>query len=607
MNRSRHPLRPRRTLTLWLGLLATCLPATQFAETEWTLVWADEFEIDGAPNPDHWNYEEGFIRNNEKQYYTRGRLENARVENGNLVIEARRDNWEGNEYTSASVITKDRASWTYGRFEIMAKIPTGRGMWPAIWTLGTNFPLTSWPLTGEIDIMENVGFEPDEIHANIHTEAFNHEDGTNFGDKITVTDPWADFHLYAMEWYPDRIDIFFDDTKYFTFENTGNGVEEWPFFEPQYLLLNIAVGGNWGGLKGINDSIFPQQFLIDYVRVYQQAEAPPYTLTIQTEGPGVVHTSTETLEFTEATTVDLFADPDIGARFLGWEGAQVPNDPRVSLEVNRDIVLKARFESSFTESEVLINNGFNVNRDGWIGPFPPDGVQVFTTSDQGYLGLNITQPGTENWHVQILQLDVELEQGVSYVFSFDAWSDEPQTFFANVGLNREPWSAFGFIVPETTSTPQTFSTEFFMQDPSLSDARVAFEMGTASGQIYIDNVSLIKKGGPQLTGYEAWKAQNQIRPLWDHDDRDGDTLPAIVEYKLGLDPDQYDVMALGPTIHGTQLHLPDLPVDPLATDVDLLWERSVNLVDWSAVTQLEQAWNQLEAYYFRLAGRKASE
>lgn len=254
------------------------------AETDWKLVWSDEFDYSGRPDDSKWNYEEGFVRNNELQYYTRARQENARVENGLLLLTARREKFEDPragergrrprtaEYTSASLITRGKASWRYGRIEVRAKLPTGRGVWPAIWMLGLPEQRVGWPACGEIDIMENVGFDPDTIHANVHTAKYNHVKRTNKGARIEIEKPYADFHVYAVEWTSQRMDFFVDDQKYFTYENEGTGSDAWPFDWPHYLILNIAIGGSWGGQKGIDDTIFPQTMAIDYVRVYQQAE-----------------------------------------------------------------------------------------------------------------------------------------------------------------------------------------------------------------------------------------------------------------------------------------------------------------------------------------------
>ena len=257
---------------------------------EWSLVWSDEFDYTGLPNEAKWDYEQGFIRNAESQYYTKARKENARVENGHLVIEARKEDWpnpdyrpgsssrrsrssrEKADYTSASLITRGKASWTHGRIEVKAKLPAGRGVWPAIWMLGTNIREVGWPRCGEIDIMEYVGFDPNTVCANVHMAKYNHAKGTGKGSKIQADKPYASFHIYAVEWTPERMDFFFDEHKYFTFENEHSGVDAWPFDQPHYLILNLAIGGSWGGQKGIDESIFPQKFLIDYVRIYQKKQ-----------------------------------------------------------------------------------------------------------------------------------------------------------------------------------------------------------------------------------------------------------------------------------------------------------------------------------------------
>jgi beta-glucanase (GH16 family) len=232
-----------------------------------TLVWQDEFEGRGLPDRARWDYELGLVRNKERQFYTRERAENARVEGGMLVIEARREAYEGSAYTSASLTS--RASWTYGRVEVRAQVPRGRGTWPAIWMLGANIREVGWPRCGEIDIMEHVGFDPGRIHGNIHTEAYNHVRRTNKGNSVVVAGADDAFHVYETVWTPERIDILVDGERYFSFPKEPGGEAVWPFDKPHYLILNLAVGGSWGGQKGIDDGAFPARFLIDYVRVYR--------------------------------------------------------------------------------------------------------------------------------------------------------------------------------------------------------------------------------------------------------------------------------------------------------------------------------------------------
>ncbi len=241
------------------------------ASKEWKLIWSDEFDYKGLPDETKWGYDVGGNGwgNDELEFYTKKRLENARVENGNLIIEARKENWEDKKYTSARLVTKGKADWKYGKIEVRAKLPKGVGTWPAIWMLGSTTPL-KWPDDGEIDIMEHVGFDPGAIHASVHCKKYNHVIHTQ---KTAITDvpDFSDaFHLYTVEWDESSISIFVDDNKYFTFTNEHSGYDAWPFDQPMHLLLNVAVGGFWGGQKGIDDSIFPQQMLVDYVRVYQK-------------------------------------------------------------------------------------------------------------------------------------------------------------------------------------------------------------------------------------------------------------------------------------------------------------------------------------------------
>lgn len=241
----------------------------------WELVWSDEFNYEGYPNPQKWGYDIGDSGwgNNEKQYYS-ARLENARVENGKLIIEARRDFWNGKEYTSARLVTRGKGDWTYGRFEIRAKLPKGRGTWPAIWMLPTvwNLGNGSWPDNGEIDIMEHVGYDPGVIHGSIHCNKYYWRIGTQKTATIKIPDCTDNFHNYILEWNKDEIKIFVDDKHYFTFKNENKGWEYWPFFKDFHLILNIAIGGDWGGAQGIDNSIFPQKMEIEYVRVYKKIE-----------------------------------------------------------------------------------------------------------------------------------------------------------------------------------------------------------------------------------------------------------------------------------------------------------------------------------------------
>jgi beta-glucanase (GH16 family) len=236
----------------------------------YTLVWDDEFDSQYI-NPDKWSWEINGDGggNNELQYYT-ALPTNSYIENGKLIIKAIHENYQNREYTSARLRTKDKGDWLYGRIEVSAKIPNGIGTWPAIWMLPTDWTYGGWPASGEIDIMEHVGYDPNVIHGSIHTQAYNHTIGTQKTAQLKIPTATTQFHLYAIEWFADHIDFYIDSYKYFTFNNENKGWQYWPFDKRFHLILNLAVGGNWGGVQGVDINAFPAQMEIDYVRVYKK-------------------------------------------------------------------------------------------------------------------------------------------------------------------------------------------------------------------------------------------------------------------------------------------------------------------------------------------------
>ena len=237
-----------------------------------TPVWSDEFDTPGLPDSKIWSYDVGGSGwgNNELQYYTDADIDNAHIENGILTIEAKKESFGGKNYTSARIVTKGKKDMLYGKVEVRAKVPAGRGNWPAIWMLGSqsDYGTQFWPDNGEIDILEHVGFDPAVMHFSVHTKSFNHVIGTQKTSTTKIDDFDTAFHVYSIEWTPKTIQAFIDGKQYFYFENSGKGWEEWPFDKKQHVLINMAVGGNWGGQKGVDDTIFPNKFQIDYVRVY---------------------------------------------------------------------------------------------------------------------------------------------------------------------------------------------------------------------------------------------------------------------------------------------------------------------------------------------------
>lgn len=234
------------------------------------LIWSDEFDGETL-NPDYWNYDIGNGSsgwgNNELEYYT-SRPENIKIENGKLIITARYESYSGFNYTSARINTKHKKYFGYGRIEMSAKLPKGRGTWPAFWMLPEYvvYGSTYWPDNGEIDIMEYVGYLPSVVHGSVHT---NENYGSNsVTSKITYYGVENDFHTYAVEWTYDTIRYYVDSYMYGSYKRSGRDWHYWPFDQNFFILLNFAVGGNWGGAQGVDNTIFPQTYEIDYVRVY---------------------------------------------------------------------------------------------------------------------------------------------------------------------------------------------------------------------------------------------------------------------------------------------------------------------------------------------------
>jgi beta-glucanase (GH16 family) len=240
--------------------------------------FADEFS--GAHlNMAKWRYDtsrnaQGWY-NHELQYYAANRPDNVRISKGLLIIEARRErlgltrfrDWGGQDYTSGKLVS--RRAFGYGFYQIRAKLPCARGTWPAIWMLP---PGGKWPEAGEIDIMEMVGWDPNVVHATLHTAAFNHAKGTQRGAEKRVATSCSTFHDYQLDWRPNAITIGVDGRGFFRVANDQpGGTAAWPFTNPYQLILNLAVGGDWGGKEGVNNAALPQGMEVDYVRFWTAA------------------------------------------------------------------------------------------------------------------------------------------------------------------------------------------------------------------------------------------------------------------------------------------------------------------------------------------------
>ncbi len=256
----------------------------------WKLIWADEFDYEGAPNPDKWNIElwDAAKVNNEDQVYT-DRQKNVRVANGTLILQAHREDYGNGKYTSARIQSKGKGDFLYGRVDIRAKPPAGQGTWSALWMLPSDahryathctsdddghgsLGCDAWPNSGEIDIMEHVGYDMTRVHSTVHNYAYYEKNKNQRQGTVEVPAIDKAFHVYSLEWTPQAITVFCDGSPYFSYVNEGAGWQAWPYDHAYYIIMNLAIGGWWGRAGGpIDDSIFPVSMEIDYVRVFKPA------------------------------------------------------------------------------------------------------------------------------------------------------------------------------------------------------------------------------------------------------------------------------------------------------------------------------------------------
>jgi len=234
-------------------------------KVERKLVWEENFNGTEL-NESVWNFELGNgcpncgWGNNERQLYTK---DNHKIENGNLVITAKKEN---DTYTSTRITTANKIEFQYGRIEARAKLPVGKGIWPAFWMLGSNISQVGWPKCGEIDILEYVGKDPHMVYTTLHTQDSH---GNSINSKKTKIDTIEEgFHVYAVDWTKEKMDFIVDDVVVYTFNPNVKNDNTWPFDQKFFILVNMAIGGNFGG-PDVDDSIFPQEYILDYIKVYQ--------------------------------------------------------------------------------------------------------------------------------------------------------------------------------------------------------------------------------------------------------------------------------------------------------------------------------------------------
>ncbi|MBC7390561.1 MAG: family 16 glycosylhydrolase [Opitutaceae bacterium] len=471
-----------------LIIFAIVLKVNLSFSQEWVPVWNEEFDYSGLPDETKWSYETGCAnRNNESQYYASKRLENTKVENGFLTITTRKETLNGCNYTSGNIHTRYKANWLYGKIDVRAKLPKGKGMWPAIWMMSTDESYGTWPKSGEIDIMESVGFDPNKIFMTIHTEAYNHVIGTEKGSNKLLTDVYDTYHIYSIEWFPDRVDFLIDGTKYYTFPKSGNTTAVWPFDKPFYLILNVAVGGDWGGAQGIDPLIFPQQMSVDYVRVSKwQTNPGPYTVTTSSTSGGTFSLNPDLNTYPKGSIISLKATPQPGFVFSGWEGDISGNINPINFTVYDNAIIKAIFK---TECELLQNGDFASSMSKW-NMYTGDGAIAQTTVNNGQCNIVISNGGTNIWSTQLSQSNIPLLTGKSYKLSFDAYSEQSRTIKAGVGKNSDPFNTYSYNTVNLITTKKNFALQFDMNNTSDQLSKILFNLGSNASDVYLSNISL---------------------------------------------------------------------------------------------------------------------
>lgn len=472
-----------------LTIIALFLISSVISAQKYVQVWGDEFNTPGLPDSTKWSYEIGKIRNAELQYYTSKRLENARIEDSVLIIEARKEKFSGADYTSASVISKGIGDWKYGKIEIRAKVPAGKGTWPALWMLPTNSEY-GWPTSGEIDIMEYIGVEPQNLFYTCHFEGTNGTGHQSSGTKSSyISNPFNQFIKFTLIWTPDKIEWYANDRKYHQYLRTSNDIKLWPFNKEFYLILNLAYGGSWGGYAGVDDTKLPHKFLIDYVRVYQLQEGEsPFKLDVQPSPHGKVDVSPKLDFYPENTEVTLTAIPDSGYSFKAWEYLSGANPYKFTIAKNTIVT------PVFYNPKELISNGeFDKSLNPWSFYVNDSQTSSYSASvvDSTFV-INITKSTGTDWHLGFQESGLAMKK-TNYKLSFEAWADQAKQLLITVSKNYTDWSAHITRYQAITTTRKKYEITLNMP---LNDnnVRLFFGIGKFLGKFYIDNISLTQVG-----------------------------------------------------------------------------------------------------------------
>ncbi|HSO86009.1 MAG TPA: family 16 glycosylhydrolase [Draconibacterium sp.] len=470
-----------------LTIIALCLISSVISAQQYVQVWGDEFNTPGLPDSTKWGYDTGKISNNELQYYTYKRMENVRVDDTVLIIEARKEKFNGADYTSARIVSRGIGDWKYGKIEISAKVPTGKGTWPALWMMPTYSEYGGWPRSGEIDIMEYIGVEPQNLFYTVHFEGTNGTGHQSYGSGAVkkIANPFNQFIKFTLFWTPDKIEWYANDVKYHTYTKRSDDYRIWPFNKEFYLIFNLAYGGEWGGYAGVDDTKLPHKFLIDYVRVYQlQDGESPFKLDIQSSPHGKVEVSPKLDFYPENTEVTLTAIPDSGYSFKAWTHQSGANPYRFVINTNTKVI------PVFYNSKELLSNGeFDKSWNPWaFYVYDYNTIAYSPTINDSAFVVNITKTTGTDWHLGFQESGLSLKKA-NYKLTFDAWADQSKQLLITVSKNYHDWSAWVTKYQTISTTRKKY--ELTINMPVVDqNVRLFFGVGKFIGKFHIDNISL---------------------------------------------------------------------------------------------------------------------
>lgn len=456
------------------------------------LIWADEFN-GPALDLSTWSFQLGQF--NDCIHYSTDRSANTKITDGKLQLIALQESYMGYDYTASVIKTKHTVSWRYGRIEARIKLPVSNGFVPAFWLMPEDERYGWWPMSGEIDIMEHPTNEVNKIYGTVHTDAYSYFTGSEpRGGTIVIDDAGSAFHLYAIEWSLEKIDFFVDDQKYFTFNNEHQGFQTWPFDQPFYIILNMAVGGGWVG-NPTASTIFPAIMEVDYVRVYQTTE------DISVSGPDFVMPQETGLHYTA---------PFIDGASYEWS---VPNTAQIisgqntpQIEVswgqftgNVELLITTDEETRLMKYPVemshnlLKNGGFEKGSKYWRALSGPPAVAGFSLSaDVVHTGshstmVNIKNPGNNAWDIQLSQTDITLKAGQRYDISFRAKAEANMSITAAI-INASSFNLYAGNPFQITTSWELYSFDFVA--PANATASFNIDLGAHSGIIYFDDLQM---------------------------------------------------------------------------------------------------------------------